>query len=140
MGILIYATSDDLAAWTGAAAPSNAAALLRSASLLVREASATALYDVDGDGYPTDTDVAQVMQDATCAHAAALDAAGVDPAAAGTDAGVASTSLGGASITYAGASDAAVSRLSLTYRLAPEAARILHNEQLLAAPPQSYAG
>jgi hypothetical protein len=137
---LVYADSDDLAAWTGTDAPGNATVLLRSASILVRDATISALYETDDDGYPTDTDVLQAFNDATCAHAAALDAADVNPLAAGTQAGISSTAIGGASISYAGADAAASVRLDLSRSLCQEALRILHHAGMLSMPPSSYQG
>lgn len=137
-GIVIYATSAELATWTGTAAPANAAALLRAASLRVREATSSALYETDATGKPTDADLLQAVKDATCSHAAALAAAGIDPAAAGTDAQVASTSIGSASVSYAGADGAAKARLALTYSLCPEGVTILRDAGLYGNPPMTF--
>ena len=80
---LVYATSTDLAAWTGNPAPANATQLLRSASLLVRDATAAAFYAADTTGLPTDTATKQAFNDATCAQAALWTALGIDPATGG---------------------------------------------------------
>lgn len=130
--ILIYADADDLATWTGSAAPSNATALLRSASLTIRRNTMTAVYAVDELGVPTDTDDIDAMRDATCAQAAALAANDIDPAAGpGGDLGmVASTSIGSASISFASDSATAGLRRSLLTDLCPEAAEILANAGL----------
>lgn len=138
-----YATSADcwgVGSWTGNAAPSNAATLLRSASLLVRDATATAVYAVDANGLPTDATILQAFKDATCAHAAALQTAGIDPAAAGTTPGISATAIGSASVTYAGAAEAAAARQRLTTELAPEALMVLRSAGLLANPPMIYRG
>jgi hypothetical protein len=122
--MLTYATTAQLAVWTGAAAPTNAAALLRSASLLVRRATLTAIYDVDAQGMPTAPDVAAAFRDATCTQAATWASLGIDPAKGAADTLPVSKSLGSASITYAthgvttGRADAAV-------QLAQEARLIL---------------
>lgn len=62
-----YATSGQLAAWTGRPAPADAERLLARASELV-DAAVRAAFDVDGvTGLPSDADVAAVLADATCA-------------------------------------------------------------------------
>jgi hypothetical protein len=133
---LVYADSADLTAWTGTAAPSNATVLLRSASLLVRRATRSAVYAVDGTGLPADTSVSGAMRDATCAHAAALAAAGVDPLAAGTEAGaVSASSIGSASVTFADSAAAAAARARLSDRLVPEALAVLAAADLLSGAP-----
>ena len=97
--MLIYATPTDLAAWTGTAAPANATQLLRSASLLVQEATNNAYYDTPPDtsggqssgsynyyrpdALPSDPAVAAVLNEATCIQAAAWAALGIDPTLAG---------------------------------------------------------
>lgn len=66
----VYATPIQLAAWLGLAdPPANAARALRDASLDVDTLLIGAVYDVDEQGAPTDTDVALVLQEATCAQA-----------------------------------------------------------------------
>lgn len=77
--MLVYATSSDLAAWTGASAPSNATALLRSASILV---AAAAGRDPFTEAAPSGA-TAEALKDATTAQAAAWIAAGVDPVTSG---------------------------------------------------------
>jgi len=136
--VLVYADSSALASWTGAAAPSDATALLRSASILVRDATISAIYSTDDDGYPTDADVSQAFEDATCAHAAALSAAGVNPLASGAVAGIASSAIGGASISYAGSDAVANVRLDLSRTLCQESLRILHQAGMLSMPPMSF--
>jgi len=139
--IPIYASATDCwgtSSWTGATAPSNATTLLRSASLLVRKATAAAIYPVDTNGLPTDADILAAFQQATCAHAAALQAAGVDPAAAGTVPGIGATAIGSASVTYAGAAEATAAKQRLTQELAPEATLILQAAGLIGNPPLVY--
>lgn len=133
--ILAYATAADLAAWTGATAPSNATTLLRTASLIVRRVTRTAVYATDTTGLPTDTDTIDAFRDATCAQAAAMDANGVDPLAgqAGASQEVASTSIGSASVSFvAGSGSAAAALLS---DLCAEAAMILGEAGLLNNQP-----
>jgi hypothetical protein len=82
--VLIYAATADLTTWTEAAAPANATQLLRSASLLVREHTLTAYYDVDpATNLPSDPDIKQAFSDATCAQVAMWVAAGIDPTTTG---------------------------------------------------------
>ena len=128
---LVYAVPDDLAAWTGSAAPANATPLLRSASLLVRDATASAFYAADTTGLPTDPTTLQAFKDATCAQAAFWAANGIDPAAGALPtAGVLrGKKLGSASLDYdtaAAASQAVLqARMDSVEALVPEAVRIL---------------
>lgn len=135
--MLVYATTDALAAWTGADAPVNATALLRTASLAVREATELCFYVTDATGMPTDAAILQAFQDATCSQAAALDANDVDPLAGGTlEAGVhSSDGIGSARITYADAVAAAEAKQRLLGGLCVEAARIIRNAGLYATAP-----
>lgn len=131
--MLTYATSSDLLNWSGGTAPTNADQLLRTASILVRKATITATYTVDTAGLPTDADVLQAFKDATCAHAAAMAAALIDPLAGGatTTAGTkAAKKVGTASIEYAGTQQAAAARALLAVELAPEALDILQQAGL----------
>ncbi len=134
--IYVYATTDDLATWTGSAPPANGEQLLRSASLLVRRNTVAAVYDVDEDGAPTDADVIDALSQATCAQAAAMAAAGIDPLAgvAGASAAVQATSIGSASVQYAVAADASARRQALLEQLTEEAAMILRDAGLLNGP------
>lgn len=63
-----YATSGELATYTGAAAPADATRLLTRASELVDDHIVTAVYDVDSNDVPTDTKVIAALRDATCAQ------------------------------------------------------------------------
>jgi len=134
--ILVYATSGDLATWTGTTAPDNATTLLRTASLIVRKATKTAVYATDDTGAPTDADTIDAFRDATCAQAAAMDANGVDPLAgqAGASQEIASTSIGSASISFANGS-ANTSAADLLSDLCAEAAMILGEADLLHNEP-----
>lgn len=70
---LVYATRDDLVAYTpaGTVVPDEpeATRLLTSASKRVRRGTKTAIYDTDTDGYPAKADIRQAFRDATCAQA-----------------------------------------------------------------------
>ncbi len=139
--ILLYADADDYAAWPGPTPTvSTVAALLRSASLAVRRNTMTAVYAVDDDGLPTDTDDIDAMRDATCAQASALAANSIDPAAGpGGDLGmVQATSIGSASISFVTDSATAGLRRSLLTDLCPEAFEILSNAGLTGQP--AYVG
>lgn len=78
MAITPYATPTELAAWLGVAAPANADALLRSATIRVARACNLPIPDAPGD-------VEHPLRDATCAQSAAWIALGIDPAKSGTD-------------------------------------------------------
>lgn len=124
----VYATSDDLSSWTGAAAPSNAVQLLRTASLAVQEATQTAFYAVDEADAPTDATVIAAFRDATCAQAAAMIAQAVDPLAGGTyssDGVEQSVGIGTARVQFADAAEAIEAQQQLLQGLCPEAQRIL---------------
>ena len=70
---LVYATQAELSAYApaGVTVPGEpeATRLLTAASKEIRRATKTAIYDVDEDGYPTDTAIRQAFRDATCAQA-----------------------------------------------------------------------
>lgn len=73
-----YADSTALAAYPGGdtVPAEDAEALLRTASRAVDKLLTGILYDTDSDGLPTDTDVAQALEDATCAIAVEAQATG----------------------------------------------------------------
>ena len=136
--MLVHATASDLTAWTGTTAPANATALLRSASLLVDEATVTAVYATDDTGKATDTTVLGALRDATCAQAAAWAALGVDPVAGPAQQGatpVSSKTLGSGSVSYDTSAAASVTvqtaRARAVTELADDARRILAAAGLL---------
>jgi hypothetical protein len=131
--VRLYASEADLAAWLDAEAPADAAALLRSASGLVRSETKTAVYATDPDGYPTDTALRTAFREAVCAQAKfwadhkinpSLGAAGVAPLAA-------SKSIGGASIQYSTYVSTAEARANAAGVLGPDAWYILADAGLL---------
>lgn len=138
--MLVYAQASDYLTWTGTSTiPSNMTAVLRSASLAVREATEAAFYQVDGTGMPTDATILQAFNDATCCQAAALVAIGYDPTTGGTVTATVeqATALGTAHVTYA-ASDvqaAAEAKQKAITGLVPDAERILRNAGLLKNVP-----
>ena len=64
----IYATPEQLCAWTGHPAPPDAERLLTRASEDVDDALLTAVYDTDPCGHPTVPHVARALADAVCAQ------------------------------------------------------------------------
>jgi hypothetical protein len=134
--VLIYATSTDLATWTGTTAPANAAQLLRSASLLVREATMAACYDVDDTGLPSDATLLQAFNDATCAQAAFWAANGIDPGKGVAGIKLAtSKSIGSANVGYANGTIAIQAAADSITSLVPDAARVLADIGLITNAP-----
>ncbi|MFC8925227.1 hypothetical protein ACFT43_05005 [Streptomyces albidoflavus] len=64
----VYATPEQLAAWTGTPAPPAAERLLARASEDIDDALLTSVYEVNSGGLPTDPAVAAVLADAVCAQ------------------------------------------------------------------------
>jgi hypothetical protein len=131
----------DLTEWTGQALPANAVQLLRSATSLVLEATASAYYAVDTTtGLATDTATYNALRDATCIQAAAWAAMGVDPALGGVaDAKVVQEkSIGSARLVYANAADAEQAKAASLRNLVPEAARKLQLNNLLGSNVWMY--
>lgn len=124
--MLVYATSTQFDGWLDGPLPVNATTLLRSASLLVRDATVASIYTVDTEGYPTDTTVRQAFTDATCAQAAMWSVAGIDPAGGGvaSTAPVRSKKLGSGSVEY----DTSVGGSVAAYNARQSAARELCTE------------
>lgn len=134
--MLIYATTAELADYTGKPAPADGVQLLRFASMLVRRSTSQAIYATDPDGFPTDTAMLDAFRDATCAQANAWSVNNIDPAAGG--AGVTGTvvkkSLGSASVDYSTDAGASSERTRLASGgLAFEAYLILQNAGLISA-------
>jgi hypothetical protein len=80
----IYATADDMAAYTGTTAPAGADALLAKASRFL-DSSVFRLcwYQADSDGLPTNALVTAAFRDAVCAQAAWWDELGDSTGAMG---------------------------------------------------------
>ena len=134
----LYATEADLSAWMAPApAPENAAALLRSASGLVRSSTKMATYGTDADGYPTNTALRTAFRDATTAQAKYWADLGIDPSkgAAGVAPLAASKSIGGASINYSVYATTAEARAGAAGVLGPDAFYILEEAGLLSGRP-----
>ncbi|MBT3157352.1 hypothetical protein KQH42_07310 [Streptomyces sp. CHA1] len=64
----VYATPEQLAAWTGQPAPADAERLLARASEDVDAALLCAFYSTNSAGMPTDPRVVQALADAVCAQ------------------------------------------------------------------------
>ncbi|WP_457948304.1 hypothetical protein ACTAQI_20320 [Pseudarthrobacter sp. alpha12b] len=134
----VYATEAELSAWmTPATVPANAAALLRSASGLVRSSTKMATYGTDADGYPTNTALRTAFRDATTAQAQYWADLGIDPSkgAAGVAPLAASKSIGGASINYSVYATTAEARAGAAGVLGPDAFYILEEAGLLSGSP-----
>ncbi|MFD6094573.1 hypothetical protein ACFWGN_20875 [Oerskovia sp. NPDC060338] len=134
--MLIYATPEELAAPPWSSTPTNAPALLRSASVLVTQATRGTVYDVDATGMPTAPLVLGAFRDAVCSQAVTWAALGIDPTAVGVETGsagrvIASKGLGPASISYAGSDAAAARRALVSTSLSAEARGILDAASLL---------
>jgi len=143
--VLIYATSSDYSTWSGVdTSPANVDQLLRSASLLIAEATSTARYVVDDTGLPTDTILVGALRDATCAQVVAWVAAGVDPTAAGlqTASIVRGKGIGSARLEYDTSLSASVTafqaRQQIASELCDEAIRILQPHRLLTTRPWTW--
>lgn len=64
----VYATPEQLSAWTGQPTPPGAERLLARASEDVDDALLSALYDTDSAGMPTVPATVQALADAVCAQ------------------------------------------------------------------------
>jgi hypothetical protein len=94
----VYATPEQLSAYTGRPAPGDADGLLARASrFLDTEVLKSCVYDVDADGMPTASDVAEGFAQAVCAQVAWWDEIGDSTGAAG--AGWGAVSLGPLSLS-----------------------------------------
>jgi len=136
----IFATVSDLnaAPWSlTALSAADAARMLAFASRLVSHATMSAIYDADTDGMPTDADLKEALQEATCSQVATWSALTVDPAAGAADGGttVASKSFGGASIQYSVYASTAQARAKAATSLSQDARLILTEAGLTAAGP-----
>lgn len=144
--MIVHATAEQLAAEPWNLTPTNATALLRSASLLVDRALLAAVYDTDSAGAPTDSGVSQALTEATCAQVATWVALGIDPVAgpAGATAGqVVSKTIGSARIEYdrgtsTGQSATGSARQAAANTLTDDAVQILATAGLLTTRVWTY--
>jgi hypothetical protein len=121
----IYATPEQLSAWTGQPAPDGAERLLARASEDVDDALLCAVYLTDTAGMPTDPAVVQALADATCAQVEYQLAAGDDGTGAAGRWG--SVSIGPVSLSDRRDSTPAANEVDL----APRAYRALKRARLL---------
>ena len=118
------------------AAPANAASLLRSASMLIRDATLTITYPVDANGAPTDPAMIRAFNDATCSQAAHWAGANIDPTSYGIpQAGILrEKAIGSARLGYdtAGASSVTITqaKMAAATSLCAEAVMILQQAGL----------
>jgi hypothetical protein len=128
-----YATKSDLARWLDPDSPDPvepplASVLVRSASALVGDVIAAAVYATSPDGTPSDARLRTAVREATCEQAAAWSLHNIDPRKGATSGPkrVASKSMGGTSITYAtdAGADAALSAL-VSGRVLVSSARLI---------------
>jgi hypothetical protein len=75
---MVYATPEELAAYTGQPAPADAERLLTRASQDVDDALRTAVYCTDVEGMPTDPAIVAALSEATCAQVEYQRATGDD--------------------------------------------------------------
>lgn len=118
-----YATVEQLTAYLGVPAPTDAARLLDRASELIRDETRLAVYAVNTAGSPTDATVVDGFADATCAQVEYWLASDEEDAILGPVQGIA---VGGMQVHYG----AGENRTTPTY-LAPRAAVLLRNAGLL---------
>lgn len=130
-GQRVYATTADLANYLEAVPPANARKLLRQASVDVEQATKCAIYDVDTNGFPTDTAVRAAMRDAVCAQVEWWNETGDSLGVTGQwgDVKIGSVSLGG----RAGSAGTGG-------QLAANAAAILNNAGLLPGTVLHFDG
>lgn len=138
--MLIYATSSDLTSWTGGSAPANADQLLRSASLMIGEATRADIYPVDGTELPTDADLLAAFRDACCAQVATWAALGIDPnlGVAADDGMATRKSIGTATVERHPTAQRDQARADAASTLCADAARILLDAGLLLHSPVVY--
>lgn len=144
-----YATAAELAAYMDPdnptpATPPLATILLRSASALVLDATAAAVYVTDAEGMPTHLDTLAAFKAATMEQASAWSVHNIDPRRGPTGAArrVASKSLGGASVSYVTdpAADNYLSDLASGASLTLSAWRILRNAGLISNRVETGGG
>jgi hypothetical protein len=129
----VYATAADLTAWlsAGTVVPEPDRLLAR-ASTKVEALLLTAVYDVDSGGAPTDPDVAQALNDATCAQVEWWLLTG-DEAGAGSQ--YQSVSIG--KISLSRGYSAAGSATGQSQTVAPRAVELLQLAGLISQSPTS---
>jgi len=129
---LVYATLGDLAGnkpedVTLSDSNAELTRLLASASREIRRATKTAIYDVDTDGYPSNTDVREAFRLATCAQVYWWAETGDEQ---GVEGQYTSVSIGSVSLSRGGGAGGGAS--AGQQRLAPAADTILRDAGVLA--------
>lgn len=126
----VYATVDQLTAYTGQLAPDTAAQLLAGASrMLDSQVFRLAVYAVNSDGAPSDPVVAAAFAEATCAQVAWWGLVGDSTGASG--AGWGSVSIGSVSLGRgAGSSGLPDGSDSAARQVAPQAWDALRSPDL----------
>jgi hypothetical protein len=146
---MIYATPAELAAYLDPDAvtpvvPPLATVLLRSASQLVLDAIAGAVYRADVAGLPTDPGTLAAVKNATMEQASAWSLHGLDPrkGAAQASRRIASKSVTGVSVTYVAdpAADGYLSDLAGGQSLTSAAYRFLLNAGLISNRARTGSG
>lgn len=139
------ASTDDLAAYLGTDAPTNATALLEACTILVIDACEGAFYDTDpSTGIATDATIQTAMKRAVVIQAAAWNALGIDPYTGGvqtlTKGLQTSKKIGSAQVTYSDGtgSQVAASQAAAYTGLVPQAMKVLQQVNLLGTNPWYY--
>lgn len=135
--MLVFADVADFETWSGVPAPDNVDRLLRSASIMVREAVKTARFDTTPAGLPSDPDIMEALRDATCAQAVVWDESGIVPGRVDTTPALSSTGLDGSSMGFDTATAAQVKAQAST-TLCAESATILDNAGLIGGHPWTW--
>lgn len=130
--MLVYASTDDLTGRVNLV-PDNAEALIRSASVLVRDATSNDLYDIAPSGLPSDPDLRDALREATCLQVQAWVTAGIAPSTGSLRPAVASQSADGGSVTYNLPDPERIQRAA--ERLCHEAHLVLRNAGLASGRP-----
>lgn len=137
MSIAVFATGQDLVAgdWLPEA-PANAGSLIRSASVLVTDATRLDVFEVTG-GLPADPQIAEAFRDAVCQQVVVWSSSGIDPAKGefGQAPQVASESVPGGSVTYTGLPKAE-DRIKAAAELCAASKLILRNAGLRSGTPR----
>jgi hypothetical protein len=134
-------TPADVAAYTGTTAPTNATALIRSATRLVLRETRQAYYVVDPlTGLATDTQILGALHDATVIQVVVWAQLGYDPLTGGvqTPSVESSTKMLSSSITFADAALSAQARADALKHLVPEAEELLELQNLLIPNPWTF--
>lgn len=133
---LIYASPSDITEDWLPAVPANAAALIRSASEMVTEATTLARYDTDEDGLPTDPRIAKAFRRATLRQVVMWAKARIDPEAGtvGQEKIVSSQSASGGSVSYLTGMTEQEVKIAVE-QLSTAARRVLKNAGLISHMP-----